>query len=73
MIYEVLALCGSVFTKYCEEILFMSSINFLLFPDATWPVIGEGISYHRSLTPLLTRSNNERDKKVLKNWPMKSA
>ena len=32
------------------EILFMSSINFLLFPDGTWPVIGEGISYQLSLT-----------------------
>ena len=43
------------------EILFMSSINFLLFPFATWPVIREGISYQRTLTPLPTTSNNERD------------
>ena len=52
-------------TKYHKEgeILFMSSINFLLFPDGTWPVIGEGISYQRTLTPLPTTSNNEHDKK----------
>ena len=43
------------------EILFMSSINFLLFPSATWPVIREGISYQRTLTPLPTTSNNEGD------------
>ena len=61
-------------TKYHEEgkILFMSSINFLLFPDGTWPVIGEGISYQRTLTPLPTTSNNEHDKKLFsfcqKTW-----
>ena len=53
---------------YCEEILFMSSINFLLFPDGTWPVIGEGISYHRSLTPLPVQDQiMSGTKKVLKN------